>query len=186
MKSILNTLVLAASLGVAGCNPIKDTTEVEKANADDRATRGRLPHSFSKKEMTMNYFKNANLAIREGNLDTLEKLILEARFSSGELYELLRTAITPDSKTPRYSNQKDMVQVLINAGADIQGVPQKGPAPLRGAISVNDIEIATLLLQQGADPNGVAGDLVRTPLQEARRSSFAACEKLLLDHGAKE
>jgi len=133
----------------------------------------------------MNHFKNADLAIREGNLETLRKFILEAGFTPTELYELLRTAIMPDSKTPRYLNQKDMVQALIDAGADIHSVPQKGPAPLRGAISVNDLEIATLLLQKGADPNGVAGDLVRTPLEEARRLSFAACEKLLLEYGAK-
>jgi ankyrin repeat protein len=128
--------------------------------------------------------EHAVIAIKHGNLEALQKLISESVFSAAELYELLRTAIMPDSKTPRYPNQRDMVQSLIDAGADINGVPQKGPAPLRGAISVNDVEIAELLLQQGADPNGVAGDIVRTPLEEARRLSFTACEQLLLRHGA--
>ena len=131
----------------------------------------------------MSNSNNAVTAIKQGNLEALQKLISECNLSASELYELLRTAVMPDSKTPRHSNQLDMVQCLIDAGADINGVPQKGPAPLRGAISVNDVEIAELLLQKGADPNGVSGDIVRTPLEEARLSSFTDCEHLLLKHG---
>lgn len=86
------------------------------------------------------------------------------------------------------------VRILLSQGADPNGkdydnypdcvAPIEFSSPLYSAVSGNHIEVVTILLKSGADPNILEGEGV-TPLVEAVRIENVEIVKLLLKHGAK-
>lgn len=80
----------------------------------------------------------------------------------------------------------DVVEFLVNAGAEIEARGNDGQAPLYEAAYLGFTEIAKTLIAHGADINtGDGGDYEgETPLQIAARCGHTATVALLLDHGA--
>jgi ankyrin repeat protein len=71
-------------------------------------------------------------------------------------------------------NKVEMAQVLIDAGAEING-------PLSACASINNVEVAVALLDAGAEINGIGS---WSPLEEALYWSSNDVRDLLLERGA--
>lgn len=78
---------------------------------------------------------------------------------------------------------REVISLLLKAGADPDVGPEDGLTPLLLAVSKNETEIVEKLLNAGADPNadGVNG---WTPLQTAAREGEVGVSKILLKAGA--
>jgi len=89
-----------------------------------------------------------------------------------------------------FNNHTDIVQLLLDRGADAQAAHftlfRGEITPLHGAAEAGNIEIATLLLDHGADINqkgGFSGEAL--PLSYAAITGHADMAAFLLDHGAQ-
>ena len=99
-------------------------------------------------------------------------------------------AIAPDGFFPlglaSFFGKADAAQILVEQGAEINA-PSQNPQrvmPLHSAVAGQNIEIATLLLDHGAEVNArQSGDF--TPLQGAAQNGQVEMVQLLLDHGAE-
>jgi ankyrin repeat protein len=82
-------------------------------------------------------------------------------------------------------NNKDMIKLLINNGADVNAINNDGYTPLMVALSNNyDKDIIELLINNGADVNAI-NDYWNTPLIYALTSiNDKDIIQLLLDNGA--
>lgn len=79
----------------------------------------------------------------------------------------------------------DIVQILINAGVNINGV--FGRSPLLKAVEDNFFDGICLLLRYGADPNFYKDNLgifITPPLYKALMNKNLDAASVLLDHGA--
>ncbi len=66
------------------------------------------------------------------------------------------------------SDQKELIELLISCGADIQQRGVNDYTPLHYAVAENDVEMIELLLSYGADPKAKTNiDDYTTPLEEA-------------------
>ena len=96
-------------------------------------------------------------------------------------------AAQPDGATPLhwavYRSNKEMVDLLLRAGANPKAANQEGSTPLWLASINGDAAIIAALLQAGADANEPL-PLGRTPLMAAARTGNLDAIKVLLDHGA--
>jgi ankyrin repeat protein len=74
----------------------------------------------------------------------------------------------------------DALAVILEAGVDPNVVGFLGQAPLHLAASLDELEVARLLLSRGAVPTLRAADIEgETPLEIAHANGFAAMEALL-------
>ena len=72
---------------------------------------------------------------------------------------------------------------LLEKGADIDAQDRYGRTPLMAAVSINNLEVAEILLKKGANPN--LGDINGvTALRMARNSRHPDMIKLLKEFGA--
>ncbi|KEO82284.1 hypothetical protein EL26_15995 [Tumebacillus flagellatus] len=78
----------------------------------------------------------------------------------------------------------DVVQLLLDNGADINAQASDGYSALLAAVSGQDVEMTKLLLKQGANPNLASPK--GTALQMARQTQNQAEINLLLAAGATE
>ena len=76
----------------------------------------------------------------------------------------------------------DIARLLINAGADIDGVAGNGTSPLVVATHSGHSELARFLLEQGADANAIGAGY--TAMHAAILRGDLDTVKALLDHGA--
>lgn len=83
-----------------------------------------------------------------------------------------------------YSNHRPCVQLLLDAGADVNARDQYYQTPLCGAAQYGHASVAHLLLTHGAMAN-LAGDYNQTPLGWAAEKGHADIVQILLDHGAE-
>ena len=77
-----------------------------------------------------------------------------------------------------------VVQTLLEAGANVREVNEKGESGLQWAIRVGRSDIVNVLLKAGADPNFRDFD-GQTPLFHAIYSGEKACQELLIEAGAQ-
>lgn len=82
-----------------------------------------------------------------------------------------------------YDNNKEMVELLITNGADVNKANNDGWTPLYCAVWNNRKEIAELLIAKGADVNKATINS-RTPLHSAVYNNSKEIVELLLLHGA--
>ncbi len=82
-------------------------------------------------------------AIKEGDIDTINRLT-KKNISKEDLWDALKTAAL--------CKQKEVVELLIKKGADINFCDSMGTI-LYIAASSGDVDAVELLLEQGADPN---------------------------------
>ncbi len=81
---------------------------------------------------------------------------------------------------------QDIVQLLLEHGADVNGRDRSGATPLMGAADFGHEDIARLLLKQGADINAQSTDLCRgiALIAACFYSKQVSMVKLLLQNGA--
>ena len=121
-------------------------------------------------------FHPAIAAITAGDLDGLREMIatdpsLATARSSRSHPTLLQCLVLDALDVP---NKVEMANVLIDAGAEING-------PLGAAASIDNVEIAALLLNRGAAINGVGS---WSPLEETLYWRNYRVRDLLLERGA--
>ena len=79
----------------------------------------------------------------------------------------------------------EIVQILLAAGADVNGPKNGGPSILQSAICTGDEELVDILLKEGADVNNLPqGKEGRSPIQAAAERGSIPLVKLLLQSGA--
>ena len=79
---------------------------------------------------------------------------------------------------------KDVVHLLVKAGADVNRADKRGHTPLQSATSFGHNDIAEMLLNYGADPNR-ADEYGLTPLHKAASDDNRELVKLLIACGAE-
>lgn len=92
--------------------------------------------------------------------------------------------------TPKYNDvmtavirrDQEAVMQLLDLGWWVDKPRAGGFTPLLEAVSMGNVPMAELLLQRGADPDGIARDL--SPLRLAKRNHDVAMEALLREYGA--
>jgi uncharacterized protein len=121
-------------------------------------------------------FHPAIRAIKAGDIDALRKLLqqdpsLATARSSRSHPTLLQCLALEAVDVP---NKVEMAQLLIDAGAEVNG-------PLGAAACIDNVEIAVLLLDRGATINGTSS---WSPLEEALYWNNQRVIELLLERGA--
>lgn len=121
-------------------------------------------------------FHPAVAAIKSGDLDGLNALLKQdsslATARSSKSHPTLLQCLALDAVD--VPNKVEMAQVLIDAGAEING-------PLSAAACIDNVEIAALLLDHGAAINGTGS---WSPLEEALYWNNQRVIDLLLARGA--
>jgi ankyrin repeat protein len=121
-------------------------------------------------------FHPAIQAIKSGDIQLLKSLVAGdptlATSRSSKSHPTLLQCLTLDAQD--VSNKIEMAQVLIDAGAEING-------PLVACASGNNVEVAAALLDAGAEINGTGS---WSPLEEALYWSSNDVRDLLLERGA--
>ncbi|HMQ85764.1 MAG TPA: ankyrin repeat domain-containing protein [Saprospiraceae bacterium] len=83
-----------------------------------------------------------------------------------------------------FYNRKDIVNLLIEHGADINIADKIGARPIFAAIKKNNVEICNILLSKGADPNVKTFKYGDTPLIVAAMEGHLEIVKLLIENKA--
>jgi hypothetical protein len=83
------------------------------------------------------------------------------------------------------SGDSDAVSLFIDAGFSPSVTDAKGIPALSIAVRAQNIAIARLLIDSGADVNTLSGDRLYSPLMDAAQKGDLAMAELLLEHGAK-
>ena len=78
----------------------------------------------------------------------------------------------------------EAVRSAIASGADVNATDQLGAAPLLDAVWNGQTEVVKMLLDAGAQVNGIHREAGSTPLFYAAMKNNAAMAQLLLDRGA--
>ena len=121
-------------------------------------------------------FHPAMKAIKVGDLEGFKELLKQdpslATTRSLKSHPTLLQCVALDGH--KVSNNAEMAQVLIDAGADVDG-------PLVACASIGNAEVAEALLEAGA---GIDGDGAWSPLEEALYWGNEEFVKMLLERGA--
>ena len=92
-------------------------------------------------------FRKAPLHIAAQNDDVFMARILLAANANPDIHDM-------NGKTPLHmAKSKEMMELLIDAGADINAKDKSGATPLFAAIQNNDSSLMTTLIQRGCDIN---------------------------------
>ena len=119
-------------------------------------------------------------AIKKGDVELAKKLIAENRGINKNDKE---TRMTP-LMLAAVEGHQEIVEALLNAGAKINAVGNKGMRPLMYAVHAGHANIAKLIIDKGAKLNSM-NNLGHTALIIATISARLDIIKFLLDAGAK-
>ncbi|MBI3929596.1 MAG: ankyrin repeat domain-containing protein [Armatimonadetes bacterium] len=104
---------------------------------------------------------------------------------------LLETRSSKNDNTPIFhaimKGHAEVVAFLVDSGADVRARNKGGFQPIHYSANAlkQNVEIATILLEAGADPNVRSGTLQVTPLHCAAALNRAKLVRLLLSKGAR-
>lgn len=141
----------------------------------------------------MSHIEQARAAIRGGDVDTLKTLLaqepdLVQATTEDNQRTLLHTLADFPSHTPR---QAEVARLLIEGGADVNAriphakVDHSRETPLHWAASNDDVALAEILLDAGAEIDSDGGViLAATPLWNAVIFRCVNVANLLIDRGA--
>jgi ankyrin repeat protein len=90
------------------------------------------------------------------------------------------------SKRSLHPPNLDIGAFLLAAGIKVDTKDKDGRTPLALAVARGDLEVMTLLLDHGADPNAAGGKARVTPLHHAAGGGQLAAARLLLERGASK
>ena len=141
------------------------------------AGRPELAELIAKRKTGLDIFEAASL----GHLSDTEVLIKENPSIVSEYSTEGFTAL----QLAAYLGKGNTVDLLLRSGADVNAIAKNptGYTALTGAVARGDQNIASTLLEHGANPNHrYEGGF--TPLMEAAASGNVDVTKLLLAHGA--
>jgi len=118
-------------------------------------------------------------AVYKGDVDTVRRYLeqggnVNAKYGFDGNTPLQRAA---------QNNNKDMVEMLIAKGADVNAKDKDGNTPLQRAAQHNRKDVAELLIAKGADVNAKDKD-GNTPLQRAAQHNRKDVAELLIAKGA--
>ncbi len=124
-----------------------------------------------------NEFHNTPLrdAVSYGKVDATRQLLeygANCRASDDNGYRVIHEA-----------RSREMLSLLIQAGAEVNDVSGGGDWPLKEACFAGDLDLVAFLLKQGVNPNLTSTG--ETALFSAVRSDSIECVTLLLDAGAE-
>ncbi|WP_377192862.1 ankyrin repeat domain-containing protein [Ruegeria meonggei] len=77
----------------------------------------------------------------------------------------------------------EVVKVLLEHGADANTSYTFG-SPIHAAARANDTAVVALLLENGTNPDLIAGDFDQSPIHEAAARAAIEAAELLIEHGA--
>ncbi len=84
-----------------------------------------------------------------------------------------------------YMGQKEIAELLLEIGADIDGLDAVGSSALMGVSFKGDVEIASMLIAKGANVY-IQNQRGETALSFAKNYQQTEIEKMLVEAGAKE
>ena len=117
-------------------------------------------------------------AARKGHIEAVKQ-----HLDSGVNVNAKRTGSTPMHQAAYYG-QKEVAELLIAKGADVNAKDDNGQTPLFNAAYLGRKEIVELLIAEGADVNAKT-DYGKTPLDGANRRKHPETADLLRKHGGK-
>ncbi|MBN1972914.1 MAG: ankyrin repeat domain-containing protein [Sedimentisphaerales bacterium] len=115
-----------------------------------------------------------------GNVDLVRSFIESGAYIEGVENPMLRTALY----RAVMSDHRDVIELLLAYGADINTKDFQGRTPLACAFANNNVDLAKLLLSAGADVNATLSD-GRTLLREAIERNNVDLVKLSLSFNAE-
>ncbi|KAH7019752.1 ankyrin repeat-containing domain protein [Ilyonectria destructans] len=109
-----------------------------------------------------------------------------------DVKEMLADGMDPNCHTTHQSpileaattGQKDIVELLLSFGADINYAPDEVYNALTGSCLSSDMDMAKFLLEHGADPNALSQECVSPLSAAASTEGNIELVELLLEHGA--
>ncbi|XP_063095419.1 poly [ADP-ribose] polymerase tankyrase-2 isoform X4 [Cavia porcellus] len=119
-------------------------------------------------------------ACRNGDVERVKKLVTPEKVNSRDTAGRKSTPLHFAAGFGR----KDVVEYLLQNGANVQARDDGGLIPLHNACSFGHAEVVNLLLQHGADPNA-RDNWNYTPLHEAAIKGKIDVCIVLLQHGAE-
>ncbi len=119
-------------------------------------------------------------AAQTGNFDIVRKLTFVTLDLNEQNEDFKRTALHAAS----FYEHFDVVQYLLDLGANVNVAGTKGDTPLHAAVFKNNLKIATLLIRNKADTNAVGIHGI-TPLYIALHQNYIDMAKLLITHNAQ-
>lgn len=134
-------------------------------------------------EINTSHFASLHHAIRSSSMESLKAIIKRApdlNFSNDILVG--RTAVHIAAAT---KESIEALEILVQAGADINKADQSLETPLHYAVKNNDALAVKYLLEQGATVN-TKNKYGETPLRDSRIKKYSEIEALLLQYGATE
>jgi ankyrin repeat protein len=109
--------------------------------------------------------------------------LLRARAATFTTPEALRTAVTGALLRAAMFSRLEIIQALIDLGADVNVLDELDGTPLIDAVDNEDPRVMETLLRSGADPN-VASGTGLTALMSAAMDGNRRAVLVLLEHGA--
>lgn len=165
MKKALTLFLLSFLILFVSCGKDENKTDAKKES----------------KISSAEFFK----AVKDGQVDKVkemlskDKTLVNAVDSSSGINETALGIVT-------FSGKKDLTELLIKNGANVNFQDAFGVAPLHGASRTNQLEVIKLLVENKADVNLPTTTGKETPLHYAARYNNPDVVKFLLEKGANK